>query len=335
MTCIRIFAAALLAGVSVFAQTPTDPFPTPINATDGVIKVNFVEFATAARPWRADARRPMLLVDEPGTRRLFVNDMRGPLYTSGATARPSRCISTSTPRLGRQRQFVGQRARLSELRVSSAVQPARERPASASSTPIPIPPTRRPCRLQAGRRQTHTRHGPARMDGEESGGGDVRRRRAARAHAVRASVRQSQRRPAGFNPLAARTRRIRSALHRYRGWRQRRRSARHRAESQLRVRQAPAHRSARERTARTANTAFRRQPVRQRQRPNTLGEIYAFGLRNPQRFTWDPKNGNLFVADIGQNIVEEISLVTAGANLGWNTGKAASAFVSRVGRQPR
>ncbi len=31
--------------------------------------------------------------------------------------------------------------------------------------------------------------------------------------------------------------------------------------------------------------------------PQTLGEIYAYGVRNPQRFGWDSKNGNLFVAD--------------------------------------
>lgn len=49
----------------------------------------------------------------------------------------------------------------------------------------------------------------------------------------------------------------------------------------------------------------------------TLGEIYAYGLRNPQRFNWDPKNGRMLVADIGQNVVEKVSLVTAGANLGW------------------
>ncbi len=41
-------------------------------------------------------------------------------------------------------------------------------------------------------------------------------------------------------------------------------------------------------------------------------------IRNPQRFCWDSKTGAMFVADIGQNIVEEISPVTAGANLGWN-----------------
>ena len=50
---------------------------------------------------------------------------------------------------------------------------------------------------------------------------------------------------------------------------------------------------------------------------NALAEIYAYGMRHPQRFGWDVRNGNLFVADIGGEFVEEISLVTAGANLGW------------------
>jgi hypothetical protein len=52
--------------------------------------------------------------------------------------------------------------------------------------------------------------------------------------------------------------------------------------------------------------------------PNVLPEIFAYGLRNPQRFAWDSKNGNMFVSDIGQNVVEEIDLVKAGDNLGWN-----------------
>ncbi len=50
---------------------------------------------------------------------------------------------------------------------------------------------------------------------------------------------------------------------------------------------------------------------------NALAEIYAYGMRHPQRFGWDVRNGNLFVADIGEYQVEEISLVPAGANLGW------------------
>jgi hypothetical protein len=63
----------------------------------------------------------------------------------------------------------------------------------------------------------------------------------------------------------------------------------------------------------------------------TLAEIYAWGLRNPQRFTWDTRNGNLFVADIGQNTVEEVSLVTKGANLGWNEWEGSFRYVNRVG----
>jgi hypothetical protein len=61
----------------------------------------------------------------------------------------------------------------------------------------------------------------------------------------------------------------------------------------------------------------------------TLGEIYASGLRNPQQFGWDPQNGNFFVADIGQNIVEKLSLATSGADLGWNTWEGSYRFISR------
>lgn len=60
-------------------------------------------------------------------------------------------------------------------------------------------------------------------------------------------------------------------------------------------------------------------------------EIWVSGLRNPQRFGWDPLNGNLFVADIGQNIVEEVSLAPKGADLGWNTWEGSFRFVNREG----
>ena len=69
--------------------------------------------------------------------------------------------------------------------------------------------------------------------------------------------------------------------------------------------------------------------------PNTLGEIYAYGVRNPQRFAWDSRNGNLYLADIGQNIVEEVSQVTAGANLGWNKWEGSYRIHQPPGGQPR
>jgi hypothetical protein len=61
----------------------------------------------------------------------------------------------------------------------------------------------------------------------------------------------------------------------------------------------------------------------------TLGEIYAYGVRNPQRLFWDSKNGNMFMSDIGQDSVEEISPVMAGANLGWNVWEGSFKFISR------
>jgi hypothetical protein len=60
-----------------------------------------------------------------------------------------------------------------------------------------------------------------------------------------------------------------------------------------------------------------------------LPEIYAYGVRNPQRFAWDSKNGSMYVADIGQNINEEVSPVIAGANLGWNKWEGSFRFISR------
>ena len=65
-----------------------------------------------------------------------------------------------------------------------------------------------------------------------------------------------------------------------------------------------------------------------------LGEIYAYGFRNPYRFSFDTTPAGLhqmIVADVGQNNVEELDRVTPGANYGWNHLEGAFPFNSGDG----
>ena len=50
----------------------------------------------------------------------------------------------------------------------------------------------------------------------------------------------------------------------------------------------------------------------------TLPEIYAYGLRFPQTFSWDPVTGTMYINDLGQDVVEEVNIGVAGANYGWS-----------------
>src|SRR5689334_9295549 len=75
--------AALLLALPAYAQVTSNPFPAPIESSAGVIAVKFAEFATLP-DINGEAPRMMHMIDEPGTKRLFVSTMQGPIFTVSA-----------------------------------------------------------------------------------------------------------------------------------------------------------------------------------------------------------------------------------------------------------
>jgi glucose/arabinose dehydrogenase len=59
---------------------------------------------------------------------------------------------------------------------------------------------------------------------------------------------------------------------------------------------------------------------------SAIKEIWAYGFRNPFRFSFDKQNGDLYVGDVGQNDIEEVSVVAKGGNHGWNVKEGTLFF---------
>ncbi|MFD1186389.1 PQQ-dependent sugar dehydrogenase [Pontibacter rugosus] len=65
-----------------------------------------------------------------------------------------------------------------------------------------------------------------------------------------------------------------------------------------------------------------------------MKEIYAFGLRNPYRFSFDRETGMLIAGDAGQVLREEVNVIRKGGNYGWNVKEGTICFNAANNKEP-
>jgi hypothetical protein len=322
--------SGVLCAASAPAQTPQDPYPAPLPVSDGVIRVGFAEFATIP-DMAGVAPRMMRMIDEPGTRRMFVNDQRGPLYTvsyDGHAVALYVDINDTTWGVGVQSQ-------------------GRERGFQSFAF--------HPQFTQAGTpgygkfyTWTDVRDTTPTADFLPSGGGNThdivllewtaRTPGAAAYDGARPRELMRFQEPytnhnggmIGFNPLTRPGEADFGLLY-------------------VGIADGGSGGDPNNHAQNLASgfgKLFRIDPLGKNSAngkygipasnpfagdgdPKTLGEIFAYGLRNPQHIAWDRQTGRMFLADIGQNIVEELDTLSAGANLGWNTWEGSFGYGAR------
>lgn len=307
-----------------------DPFPQPIAAADGVIAVRAVEFATVPDFNGAPARM-MLLIDEPGTRRMFVNDMRGPLYSVSRDGKQvALYLDINAPewnvRVNSQGSERGFQSFAFHPDFARTGAPGFGKFYTFTDTSNTEPAADF---VPGGGNHTHdmvllewTAKNPSAAAYDGGAPRELMRFEHPFANHNGGQV--------AFNPLA------KPATPEY---------------GLLYIGSADGGSGGDPLDlAQNLGSAFgkmlRIDPLGRNSKNGKYGipagnpfvkdasalpELFAVGLRNPQRFTWDPRNGNLFVADIGQNTVEEVSLITAGGNYGWNDWEGSYRYFGRQG----
>ncbi len=330
MRIARMIGATMLLAVFPTGQSPEDPFPDPIPTSDGVIAVRFTEFASLPDIDGAAARM-MLLVDEPGTGRLFVNDMRGPIYSVSYDGQSvHEYLDINAPEWGVNVMSRGRERGFQSFALhpqfGEAGTPGFGKLYTWTDSANQAP---EPDFVSGGGDDAHDTvlHEWTAVDPTAAAYDGGPPREMLRVEQPFGNHNGGQ---LGFNPTAAPgdpdfgmlyvgnadggsggdpldlSQNMTSSFGKI-----------------LRIDPLGTD-SSNGKYGIPADNPFVGEA-------GVLAEIYASGVRNPQRFGWDPANGNMYVADIGQNIVEEISPVTSGANLGWNDWEGSFEYVSRRG----
>jgi len=330
MTMPRAFLALLVFARPLVAQTTNDPFPAPIGDGWAPIVVEFTDFARVPGVG-GTAPRMTNITDEPGTRRIFVNDMVGPITSISYDGRTvTEYIDTNEARWGQRVQSQGQERGLQSFAFHPQFAQQGTPGYGKFYTWVDVVDTSPPA------------------DFTPLGGGDTHdtvllewtaRNAAAATYdggPPRELFRLQQPYPnhnAGqlaFNPTAAPGTPDFGKL--YVGVADGGSGGDPHNMAQnlgsifgkiLRI--DPLGTNSRNgKYGIPADNPFLT-------RGGALGEIYAYGARNPQKFAWDPNNGNFFMTDIGQNTVEKLTLVPRGANLGWNVWEGSFTYAGRGG----
>jgi len=332
MKPLLTFPVAVLAAALCVAQPsePTqNPFP-PLEAKEGVIRLRYVEFANMPDiPGLPGTPRPMLLLNEAGTRRMFVNDMRGVLYSLSCDGKSiAKYLDLNAPEWNMRVQSVGEERGFQ----SFVFHPQFTRKGTPGygkfytyydtknrTPPVDFKPSS-PNHPHDTVLLEWTAKNPAAATYD--GGGPRELMRFAQPYGNHNGGHVT------FNPLASprdadygllyigsadggaggdphnMAQNLQSAFGKI-----------------LRI-DPLGKNSANGKYGIPASNPFVKNG-------GGLGEIFAYGIRNVQRIFWDAKTKQMFVAAIGQNAVEEISPITAGANLGWNIWEGSYKFAGR------
>ncbi len=319
--------AALAAAVPVHGQVTSEPFPTPIRATEGVIRVDYREFA-ALPDIAGEPARMMLLSAEPGGQRLFVNDMRGPLYTLQPNGSARLYLDINEGRWGHAVQSTSRERGFQSFALHPQFNEAGAPGYGKLYTWSDVSDTSPPADfVPGGDGDTHdtvllewTARNPTSRTYDGGPPREVLR--------VQQPFGNHNGGQIAFNPGARPGQPDFGML--YIG-----NADGGSGGDPMNLSQNPAS---------SFGKILRIDPLGRDAangkygipkdnpfvgRSGWLGEIWALGVRNPQRFGWDPATGMLFVADIGQNMVEELSPVPRGGNLGWNVWEGSFQYVSR------